>query len=88
MFGATSILPLLFLVSSVMGDNFLILHPWYSGSHIMTLHYISKNLVSREEELNDKCLKVIKCRQILGYISKFCEVLFLYVRTLFLVHSV
>ena len=31
----------------VNGDNFLILHPFYSGSHVLTLHHVAESLVSR-----------------------------------------
>ena len=31
----------------VHGDNFLILHPFYSGSHVLTLHHVAESLVSR-----------------------------------------
>jgi hypothetical protein len=29
------------------GDKFLIMHPFYSGSHIVTLHRIAESLVLR-----------------------------------------
>ena len=28
-------------------NNFLLLHPWYSGSHVLTLHALTERLVAR-----------------------------------------
>ena len=37
-----------FLYSThVHGDNYLISHPFYSGSHVLTLHHVAEALVSR-----------------------------------------
>lgn len=30
-----------------VADKFLIIHPFYSGSHVLTLHHVAKNLVDR-----------------------------------------
>ena len=38
---------LAFLVAAVAADNFLILHPFYSGSHVLTLHHVTENLIAR-----------------------------------------
>jgi hypothetical protein len=43
----------------VVGDKFLIIHPFYSGSHIPALHSVSEKLVSREEELNEAPADII-----------------------------
>jgi hypothetical protein len=50
--------PILFLVFVAfmsdfsVGDKFLITQPFYSGSHIVTLHQVDENLVLRKEEFN------------------------------------
>jgi len=31
----------------VKSDNFLIIHPFYSGSHVLTLHHVSEALISK-----------------------------------------
>ena len=38
---------LLTLILSINCDNFLILHPFYSGSHVLTLHSITEQLINR-----------------------------------------
>ena len=35
------------ILPSIEGDKFLILHPFYSGSHVLTLHHVAKALVDR-----------------------------------------
>ena len=35
----------------VNGDNFLLLHPWYSGSHVLTLHAVTERLISRGHQV-------------------------------------
>ena len=29
------------------GDNYLIMHPFYSGSHVLTLHHVAEALIKR-----------------------------------------
>eukprot|EP00095_Tigriopus_kingsejongensis_P007274 maker-scaffold144_size312663-snap-gene-2.33 protein:Tk07274 transcript:maker-scaffold144_size312663-snap-gene-2.33-mRNA-1 annotation:"udp-glucuronosyltransferase 2b31-like isoform 1" len=48
-------LPIVFLVVCVLdqgwGDKFLIFHPFYSGSHVLTLHTVSEALIKRGHEV-------------------------------------
>ena len=41
------VLWLLQFLTLVLGDNYLILHPFYSGSHVLTLHHVAEALVTR-----------------------------------------
>ena len=36
-----------YLFNSVQCDKFLIMHPFYSGSHVLTLHTVAEGLVQR-----------------------------------------
>lgn len=33
-------------------DKFLILHPFYGGSHVLTLHHVAEALVNRGHEVS------------------------------------
>ena len=33
------------LLETAVGFNYLILHPFYSGSHVLTLHAVSERLI-------------------------------------------
>ena len=39
------------LFRNIFGFKFLILHPVYSGSHVLTVHHISRELVNRGHEV-------------------------------------
>ena len=32
-------------------DKFLIMHPFYSGSHVLTLHHVAESLVNRGHQV-------------------------------------
>ena len=50
----------------VHSDNFLILHPFYSGSHVLTLHHVTEALVSRGHKVK-KNFKLH--RNLFGYVK-------------------
>jgi hypothetical protein len=39
----------LVLTSQCLADSFLVLHPFYAGSHVLTLHSVAENLIVRYE---------------------------------------
>ncbi len=32
---------------SVVADNFIVMHPFYTGSHVLACHHITQKLISR-----------------------------------------
>ena len=38
---------ILLFLNGISGFNYLILHPFYSGSHVLTLHSVAERLVSQ-----------------------------------------
>ena len=46
-------------------DKFLIMHPFYSGSHVLTLHHVAEALVNRGHEVSQSifCFRLSKCPQ-------------------------
>jgi hypothetical protein len=39
-----------------LGDKFLIIHPFYSGSHVLTLHHVASALVDRGHQVLKKSI--------------------------------
>ncbi len=39
-------------VSVVDCDKFLIMHPFYSGSHVLTLHHVAESLVKKGHQVS------------------------------------
>ena len=46
-----SIVLALLLIGGCQGDKYLILHPFYSGSHVLTLHHVAQALVNRGHQV-------------------------------------